>query len=434
MIPFVLEGVKKEKNILTMQVMYTKDNLRVTSEISIDYTNSPQKITNPKTNRKILCNNMEFRIPNNDKIDLTDLTNFNDVIYKVMVWRNNYTRSFKLNSLIETVTKLDKFQSCLNKIDTEDVYWFLQNLFRDNSLVFSSDYIKYVLTTPNTLFSQESLTEYKENLLFEGFSARVKDFTVNTPKLYEFVEKVSKNPANLYGVTSTEQLIRSVNFIYDNRDYKSLLLNFEPRDNAIDYFLRHFQYNEDYAFDNFLSFYLIYLQNRHTLISCDKKYKDSFPFTPHPSKILYLMNLTLIFALEESTKMQEQEEQQTQKFFNQMKDILFYEDDELLIVVPSNSKELKEEGNNQRNCIARNYKESIKERTKIPFFIRKKSNPSESYLTGLLNIYTTKNGSIFKIYDILGKYNHSPDKKAIPFIKKYTAFITGKQEKLDLTV
>lgn len=117
-----------------------------------------------------------------------------------------------------------------------------------------------------------------------------------------------------------------------------------------------------------------------------------------------------------------------------MKDILFYENEELLIVVPSNLKELKEEGENQKNCIARNYKEPIKERTKIPFFIRKKSDPSKSYLTGLLNIYTNEKGSQFKIYDVLGKYNNSPEKKAIPFIQAYRTFIESKREKLDLTV
>lgn len=315
MIPFVLEGVKKEKNVLTMQVIYTKDNLRVTSEISIDYTNSPQKITNPKTNRKILCNNVEFRIPNNDKIDLTDLTNFNDVIYKVMVWRNNYTRGFKLNSLIETVIKLDKFQSCLNRIDTKDVYWFLQNLFHNDNLVLTSDYIKYVLTTPNTLFNERSFTEYKKSLLFKGFPAIVKDFAINMPEFYDFIKQVSNNPANVYGIISREQLVQCANFIYDNRDYQSLLLHLQLRENTISNFLANLKYNEDFPFDNFLSFYLIYLRNRHTLTSLDKKYKDSFPLTPHPSKILYLINLTLIFAVEESIKIEKQEEQKTEKIF-----------------------------------------------------------------------------------------------------------------------
>lgn len=433
MISFGLEGVKKEKNILTMQVFYTKDNLRVTSEIGVDYTNAPQKITNPKTNRKILCNNVEFCIPKNNKIDLTDLTNFNDVIYKVMVWRKN-TANFKLNLLIETIIKLDKFQSCLNRIDTKDIYWFLQSLFLNDNLVFSSDYIKYVLTTPNTLFNEHSFTEYKKSLLFKGFPAITKDFAINMPALYDFIKQVSDNPANVYGITSPEQLVQCANFIYDNRDYQSLLLNLQLRDNTISNFLANLKYNEDFPFDNFLSFYLIYLRNRHTLTSLDKKYKDSFPLTPHPSKILYLINLTLIFAVEESIKIEKQEEQKTEKFFNQMKDILFYENDELLIVVPSNLKELKEEGDNQKNCIARNYKESIKERTKIPFFIRKKSDPSKSYLTGLLNIYTNGNGSHFKIYDVLGKYNYRPDKESITFIQAYRTFIESKREKLDLMV
>ena len=66
-----------------------------------------------------------------------------------------------------------------------------------------------------------------------------------------------------------------------------------------------------------------------------------------------------------------------------------YEDNDLKVVLPSCPKDLIHEGQNQRNCVASYIPRHADQSTNI-FFIRKKDNPDESYITVEINEKTHK--------------------------------------------
>lgn len=79
-----------------------------------------------------------------------------------------------------------------------------------------------------------------------------------------------------------------------------------------------------------------------------------------------------------------------------------FEDENFCIKVPSTVMEIKEEGENQNNCVGRIYTKSVIEGNTHIIFIRKKENPEKSYITcevsteGLIRQYLLANNSTVK--------------------------------------
>lgn len=69
----------------------------------------------------------------------------------------------------------------------------------------------------------------------------------------------------------------------------------------------------------------------------------------------------------------------TQSFYSPAIDGII--NDDLIVVVPQNIKDLIDEGIQQHNCVGEYYNERIADEEDFIFFIRKKSNPKESYIT-----------------------------------------------------
>jgi len=74
----------------------------------------------------------------------------------------------------------------------------------------------------------------------------------------------------------------------------------------------------------------------------------------------------------------------TQSFYSPAIDGII--NDDLIVVVPQNIKDLIDEGIQQHNCVGEYYNKSIADGEDFIFFIRKKSNPKESYITCRYNI------------------------------------------------
>lgn len=55
--------------------------------------------------------------------------------------------------------------------------------------------------------------------------------------------------------------------------------------------------------------------------------------------------------------------------------------DDFVVIVPKTMEEFTEEGRQQNNCVGSYYHDSMAENTQIIYFIRRKSNPSKSYIT-----------------------------------------------------
>ena len=69
----------------------------------------------------------------------------------------------------------------------------------------------------------------------------------------------------------------------------------------------------------------------------------------------------------------------TQSFYSPAIDGII--NDDLIVVVPKNIEDLINEGIQQHNCVGEFYNERIADGEDFIFFIRKKSNPKESYIT-----------------------------------------------------
>jgi hypothetical protein len=74
----------------------------------------------------------------------------------------------------------------------------------------------------------------------------------------------------------------------------------------------------------------------------------------------------------------------TQTFYSPAIDGIIHGD--LIVVVPQSIEDLIDEGTQQHNCVGEYYNERIAEGEDFIFFIRKKSNPKESYITCRYNI------------------------------------------------
>lgn len=64
-----------------------------------------------------------------------------------------------------------------------------------------------------------------------------------------------------------------------------------------------------------------------------------------------------------------------------MKDKLSFEKDNFIVIVPTTSDEFVQEANAQNNCVNSWYKERVANKETHIVFVRKKSNPSKSYIT-----------------------------------------------------
>lgn len=61
-------------------------------------------------------------------------------------------------------------------------------------------------------------------------------------------------------------------------------------------------------------------------------------------------------------------------------------DDEHIVIVPQNIKDLQKEGNQQHNCVGHYYNDSIIDGVNKIYFIRKKGNSNESFITCRYNV------------------------------------------------
>lgn len=96
---------------------------------------------------------------------------------------------------------------------------------------------------------------------------------------------------------------------------------------------------------------------------------------------------------------------------------LFYENEKFIVKVPSCIDDFVNESNNQHNCVYRSYLPYVLCGQRYIVFIRKKDNPSKSYIT--CEIY--KDG---RIGQYLGTFNHSVfDSDALIFQKDYQDFL-----------
>lgn len=68
-----------------------------------------------------------------------------------------------------------------------------------------------------------------------------------------------------------------------------------------------------------------------------------------------------------------------------MKDKLSFEKDNFIVIVPTTSDEFVQEANAQNNCVNSWYKERVANKETHIVFVRKKSNPSKSYITCEVN-------------------------------------------------
>lgn len=68
-----------------------------------------------------------------------------------------------------------------------------------------------------------------------------------------------------------------------------------------------------------------------------------------------------------------------------MKDKLSFEDDNFIVIVPTTSDEFVQEANAQNNCVNSWYKEKVANKETHVVFVRKKNNPSKSYITCEVN-------------------------------------------------
>lgn len=97
---------------------------------------------------------------------------------------------------------------------------------------------------------------------------------------------------------------------------------------------------------------------------------------------------------------------------------LSFEDDTFIVIVPMTSQEIITEGENQHNCVGRLYLPKVISKDTHIVFVRKKSDPMQSYVTCEVN----NRGCIVQY---LTTYNCRPDAQASEFRAKYQEHLTA---------
>lgn len=104
----------------------------------------------------------------------------------------------------------------------------------------------------------------------------------------------------------------------------------------------------------------------------------------------------------------------------QPKDKLFYENDKFTVVVPTTAEEFQTEGDNQQNCVFRQYYPEVVDHKTHIVFIRKKKEPNKSYIT----CEVSNSGQIIQY---LCRFNHHvTDEQALNFKANYEQFLANR--------
>lgn len=88
------------------------------------------------------------------------------------------------------------------------------------------------------------------------------------------------------------------------------------------------------------------------------------------------------------------EKEQVAKIYSKYEDILKFETDDLLVVIPTSAEDFLAEANQQNNCVYRCYYTEMLKGNTLIVFIRKKADPTKSYITCEIHY----NGSIGQFY------------------------------------
>lgn len=317
-----------------------------------------------------------------------------------------------------------------------DLIIYLRNTFADNDNLHLNNFRSCIIGSGKEIMRKELL--FADKLA----SLNMTLYTHSFPTL-EDVNFVKKNFADFARFRKenfdTEKAVSFDNVLYQFRiNYRrNQLTKYAARDSAEFCILEDWYKNETFEKEEYKVPYIMYFLNHGLMDFCrsDKNFTDYWStrggvisiiekyfnyckvLNREPQKgdiFKQIIEMSQIYQMKKSEIEAEAIAKIKEEFFNKIN----FSTDDYFVHIPTTAKEFENEAEQMHNCVYRAYLPKVITHNTIIVFIRKKENPSASYITCEININTGK------IEQFLCKFNHTPtDPEDKAFKKLYQEFL-----------